>query len=296
MNEKLTQEINLISHRLRGFDTHDSTIRGLENALLMGIKIIEIDTRITLDKRIVINHDPHLKKHFKSNEMICNLSLKEIKKIKYRRINESVPTLEEFLDCFKKNKVDSSLLCIDVKEYGLEKELLSEIRKRNLEKNVVIISWLPEVLFKINKLNPSIKLCFSHISINKKFEFQITKTVFHILMKLKYSRFKFTQIFFDDYNQNHFKEDENTVGRDYEHYVYKQIKGELLELIKKNNGWICIPTKKLNNDLLHYYKTVGIQVAVYTINDLKKLKKYLDKLQPGYIFSDNSDIIKAFNS
>ncbi len=289
MDEKLSQEINLISHRLRGFDIYDSTITGLKNALLMDIKIIEIDTRITLDKKIVINHDPHLKKHYKSNEMICKLSLKKIKKI-----IESIPTLEEFLDCFKKNKIDSSLLCIDVKEYGLEKELLFEISKRNLEKHVVIISWLPEVLFKINNLNPSIKLCFSHIPINKKYEFQITKIVFHILMKLKYSRFKFTQIFFDDYNQHHFEEDGNTVGRDYEHYVSKQIKGELLELIKKNNGWICIPTKKLNNDLLHYYRTVRIQVAVYTINDLKKLKKYLDKLQPDYILSDNSDIIKAF--
>lgn len=302
----------LISHRLRGFDKHDATRTGLINALSLGIKYIEIDLRITKDKQIVINHDPHLQEHFTSSEFISNLTLDEIKKIKYKNSDskESILTLQELLDLFLEHKKDNSHLFLDIKEFGLEEIIISEIRKRNLLNNVIIISWLPEILFKIHSLEPTIKLCFSFFPVLNQFKYFFWKLSFdkiHLnkfilflsksLSIKKINYFEYTNFIFNDYNRNETDsyKSEDYLGKDYEHIISKELSGDLLTILQKSNGIICVPYKLINNKFIDEYHKLGIRVMVFSINDEEVLNKYFTVVKPDFILTDRKDfLIKPF--
>jgi glycerophosphoryl diester phosphodiesterase len=299
----------MISHRLRGYDIHDATKDGLIKALKQNVKFIEVDTRITKDDNIVINHDPHLREHFNSTELISQLTFAQIKKVEYKLKNGSILSLAELLDIFCKYRNKKTILCIDVKEYGQEDYLIQEIKNRSLEKNIVIFSWLPQVLFKINELNNELKLCFSHVAVSNK--------VKYFIMKLLYKRKKFLsliekafsflgvkiflsylhtiKIFNNEINKN-ISEQPLTMCSDTEYYVKGVISGELLSLLKRNNGWICIPYTSLTTNISTYYKNSGLKLAVYSINNLKLLKRIYLKFKPDFIFTDNAELLNYINN
>ena len=67
---------------------------------------------------------------------------------------ERIPTLEETLDFLdKKAKV-----FVELKESGIEREVLSIVQEKGLEKNVVIVSFLEDALKKTRELNKDIEI------------------------------------------------------------------------------------------------------------------------------------------
>ena len=80
------------------------------------------------------------------------LTLKEIKGLDAGD-GEKIPTLEETLDFLdKKVKV-----FVELKETGMEDQVLSIVWEKGLEKNVIIVSFLEEALKKVRELNKDIE-------------------------------------------------------------------------------------------------------------------------------------------
>ncbi len=80
------------------------------------------------------------------------LTLKEIKGLDAGD-GEKIPTLEETLDFLdKKVKV-----FVELKEIGIEDQVLSIVCEKGLEKNVIIVSFLEEALKKVRELNKDIE-------------------------------------------------------------------------------------------------------------------------------------------
>ncbi|GAB6281427.1 MAG: hypothetical protein STSR0008_01660 [Ignavibacterium sp.] len=310
LSEKQNNQKNtiLISHRLRGFDDHDATRIGLMNAILSGIKYIEIDLRITKDKQIVINHDPHLKEHFNSSEFISKLTLDEIKNIHYKNSdsNESILTLQELLALFNQYKKSDSFLFLDIKEYGLEENIISEITNRNLLNNIIIISWLPEVLFKVHSINSNIKLCFSFIPVLNQLKYFLLKLSFDIIHLNKFlsllsklfsikiiNNFKYTNYIFNNYDCNELEKYKlkDYLGKDYEHILSEWLNKNLLNILQNVNGMICVPYKLIDNNFVDRYHKLGIKVMVFSINYEKVLNKYLDSVKPDFILTDKKEFL-----
>jgi glycerophosphoryl diester phosphodiesterase len=83
---------------------------------------------------------------------VSDLTTKEIKGLDAGN-GEKIPTLEETLDFLdKKVKV-----FVELKETGIEKQVLLIIQKKDLEKNVVIVSFLEDSLKKVRELNKDIE-------------------------------------------------------------------------------------------------------------------------------------------
>lgn len=310
LSEKQNNQKNtiLISHRLRGFDEHDATRIGLINALTSGIKYIEIDLRITKDKQIVINHDPHLKEHFDSSQFISELTLDKIKKIKYKNSNstESILTLQELLDLFNQHKKNDSFLFLDIKEYGLEEKIISEIINRNLLNNIIIISWLPEVIYKIHSINPDIKLCFSFIPVLNQLKYFLLKFSFDKIHFNKFisllsklfsikitSYFEYTNFIFNDYIRNELDKYklEDYAGKDYEHIISKWLNKNFASILQKSKGMICVPYKLIDKIFVDKYHKLGIKVIVFSINEEKILNKYFDNVKPDFILTDKKEFL-----
>lgn len=139
-----------VGHRgARAYET-ENTIDSFRKAIELGANAIELDVRLTKDKRLVLCHDDNLKRVFGIDAKISEATLKELKIITKGKIT----TLDEALGFIDK-KVEKIL--IELKEPGCEKKLINEIIKQKLLERAVIISFHEETLLKVRELNRDIE-------------------------------------------------------------------------------------------------------------------------------------------
>lgn len=137
---------SLIAHRGVHDKYLENTIKAFEEAIKNNY-IIELDVRLTKDNEVVVYHDYNLKRLFKINRDINDLTLKEIKKYKY------IPTLKETLD-FVNGRVP---IIIELKPDKRVSYLETKVAKLldNYKGKVAIQSFNPLSLFwfKLNRKN-----------------------------------------------------------------------------------------------------------------------------------------------
>lgn len=140
-----------IGHRGARAYAPENTLKSFGKALEIGVDAIELDVRKTKDNQLVVIHDADVKRTTSGEGLVNELTLKEIKGFDAGE-GEKIPTLEETLDFLdKKVKV-----FIELKEAGIEKQVLSIIHEKELEKNVVIVSFLEDALKKVRELDKDI--------------------------------------------------------------------------------------------------------------------------------------------
>ena len=141
-----------IGHRGARAYAPENTMTSFKKALEIGVDAVELDVRKTKDNQLVVVHDADVKRTTNGEGMVSELTLKEIKGFSAEG-GEKIPTLEEALDFLdKKVKV-----LIELKEAGVEKQVLSVVHGKGMEKNVVIISFLEEVLKKVRELDKDVE-------------------------------------------------------------------------------------------------------------------------------------------
>lgn len=141
-----------IGHRGARAYEPENTLRSFKKALGLGVDAVELDVRRTKDGEIVVIHDAEVDRTTNGKGLVSELTLKEVKQLVTEK-GEKIPTLEEALD-FLNRKVK---IFIELKEAGLEEKVLSLIRERGLEKNVIIVSFHEEALRKVRELNDKVE-------------------------------------------------------------------------------------------------------------------------------------------
>ncbi|HUJ84928.1 MAG TPA: glycerophosphodiester phosphodiesterase family protein [Candidatus Acidoferrales bacterium] len=141
-----------IGHRGARAYAPENTLTSFKKALEIGVDAIELDVRKTKDNQLVVIHDDNVKRTTNGDGLVCELTLKEIKGFSAEG-GEKIPTLEEALD-FLDNKVK---VLVELKEEGIEKQVLSVIHERDLEKNVVITSFSETALKEVRELNDKVE-------------------------------------------------------------------------------------------------------------------------------------------
>ena len=141
-----------IGHRGAKAYEPENTLRSFKKALDLGVDAVELDVRRTKDDNVVVIHDPEVDRTTNGKGLVNALTLREIKQLVTEK-GEEIPTLEEALD-FLDKKVK---IFIELKEPALEEKVLSLIRGKGLEKNVIIVSFLEEALKKVRELNNEIE-------------------------------------------------------------------------------------------------------------------------------------------
>jgi glycerophosphoryl diester phosphodiesterase len=140
-----------IGHRGARAYTPENTLASFKKALEIGVDAVELDVRKTKDNQLVVIHDADVKRTTNGKGLVSELTLKEIKN--FSADGEKIPTLEEALDFLdKKVKV-----FIELKEAGVEEQVLSIVHAKSIEKNVVIVSFLEDVLKKVRELDKDIE-------------------------------------------------------------------------------------------------------------------------------------------
>ena len=141
-----------IGHRGARAYAPENTLASFKKALEIGVDAVELDVRKTKDNQLVVIHDADVKRTTNGEGLVSELTLKEIKSFSAEE-GEKIPTLEETLDFLdKKVKV-----FVELKETGIEEQVLSIVHAKSLEKNVIITSFLEDALKKVRELDKDIE-------------------------------------------------------------------------------------------------------------------------------------------
>lgn len=159
------EKLTITGHRGAAGLAPENTLASIQLALELGVDRIEIDVQQTKDNKIIVLHDRTLRRTTTGNGFVKKLTYDEILQFsagyKFNKfyLNEKVPTLDQVIDLIG-GKVE---LLIEIKySYmyypNIERHLINIIKNKNAKDWCKIISFNDRALFRINKLDSSIKL------------------------------------------------------------------------------------------------------------------------------------------
>ncbi|MCM3576247.1 DUF1080 domain-containing protein [Mesobacillus subterraneus] len=141
----------------------ENTMAGYRLAYELGADMIETDIQRTKDGHLIIMHDNSVNRTTNGTGNVHDLTLEEIRQldagIKYSQdfAGEKVPTFKEFLQEFKGKDV---VLLVELKDTGIEEQVIQEIEEENMANQVVLQSFYLDSMVISNKLKPEIPVGF----------------------------------------------------------------------------------------------------------------------------------------
>jgi glycerophosphoryl diester phosphodiesterase len=119
----------------------ENSLEAYDRAIKIGADFGEVDLRMTKDGVIVLMHDATVDRTTDGHGTVSNLTLQEIKALKFKRVtekNESVPTFEELLKAVR-GKIN---LYLDIKAVRA-KDVLPLLKKYRMERNAIAYVYGP---------------------------------------------------------------------------------------------------------------------------------------------------------
>ena len=166
-------QTKIIAHRGFSSIAPENTLIAFQKAIDCKADYFELDVRKTQNGSIVVIHDSSV------NRTSSNDSKGEIAKMTYNDLtavkvgypakfgdqykNEKIPTLREALE-LAKGKIK---VCIEIKVYGVEKEVLEIVNDLDMNDEVIIFSFYYPVLTKIRELDKTVPILFLKGSADK---------------------------------------------------------------------------------------------------------------------------------
>jgi glycerophosphoryl diester phosphodiesterase len=154
----------VIAHRGASLRAPENTMAAFRLAAELGADGIELDVKLTRDGQIVVHHDMTLDRTTNGSGKVKDFSLSEIKELDagssfdLEFSTETIPTLLELVD----EVSDQILLNIELTNYDapfnpLPREVISVLDLAKLHETILISSFNPFALRKVNRLNSRIR-------------------------------------------------------------------------------------------------------------------------------------------
>lgn len=176
----------VIAHRGGALVGNENTLSAFDNAICMGVDMVEIDVHQSKDTQLIVCHDETLDRTTDMKGRIEELTLPEIRKAHIldreteEPTEEGVPTLEETLTLMKgRCKVLLEIKRSREDQYpGIEERVLQMVRDCDMWDSTVIQSFDDRVLETVHQLAPDMrveKLIFCTLPFGYCFDNRITK-------------------------------------------------------------------------------------------------------------------------
>jgi len=269
-----------LSHRLRGFSDYELSASALEKAIESGIKYLEIDVRASSDNVLYLYHDPCTGKDTSETFCFSSTNSNDIKKVHYKNSENIIP-LETALNLFKMKKKDYQILCIDIKDYGYEKNYVNLVKKFELEDNTIFISWIPQTIIGLNQLSIKSPLILSHFNFTNYYWF-IGDIISYLFKNSKISLLKYVIL-----GSNRYNDSLTNIDKGYQHCLLsQQLPSNLESILSSSKGGICIPKNMLSQELIDYCKEKKLKIWIFSVTSVQEFKKYSSNDQINVIFCD----------
>ncbi len=135
--------IRTIGHRGAAALEPENTLRGFRKAVELGVDYVEFDIHRCKSRELVVIHDETVDRTTNGKGFVADLTLQQLKALDAGK-GESIPTLQEVIDCCK-GKVKMQ---IEIKEHGIEADTLSLLMKNKIIDDTALISFLHEAVKK----------------------------------------------------------------------------------------------------------------------------------------------------
>lgn len=156
---------------------------------------IEVDVRITKDKKLVLIHDPVIDFISDGTGIVSSMTLDDLRKHKYGKSKEEINTLDEVLNKITTNKI----ILIELKEMGNDYINLVDETIKSINKypriNIFISSFNYLLLIYLKNNYPNIKCGLivgyglNTLKINNEFDFNIVSSKY--INKIKNKNYNF---------------------------------------------------------------------------------------------------------
>lgn len=162
----MAQSPIIVAHRGFSYIAPENTLSAFESAIQCGAPYFELDVQKSHDLVPIVIHDESLDRttSCKLTGRIDEFDAADLKEVtvgypskfgdQFR--NEELPTLGNALELAK----DRIKVCVEIKTKGIESEIIEEIRSREMTNQVVIFSFIPEVLSTVHALAPELKILY----------------------------------------------------------------------------------------------------------------------------------------
>lgn len=144
----------IFAHRGYSAKFPENTLKAFQKGFECGADGLELDLRMTADKKIVVIHDEDLERLFGVKIKVCDLTLSELRK--YQHDGEPIPTFEEVLSIIPKGK----MLNAEFKEHEVAGDAIELIKRYSLIENTIISSFHHDLIAKLINEYPQIKFGF----------------------------------------------------------------------------------------------------------------------------------------
>lgn len=162
----------IIAHRGASADAPENTLSAFREAIRQKADAIELDVQQTLDKKLVIMHDPWVSRTTNGRGLVKNKTLREIKTLDAggwfspRFTGERVPTLDEVFTAFG----EQTNYVIELKFYRVNpgrfaRRVYDAVAARKLLDRTLFLSFDPRLLMQIEKNNPAAKTCWAFVPV-----------------------------------------------------------------------------------------------------------------------------------
>lgn len=264
---------HLISHRFRGFSKHENTLDGLRAALDFSVLNLEFDIRIAACGTPMIYHDEFAPDADGVMRNLCDYKASSFLKLggTFARIS----SFEQLLELVKAHPNKEARLLIDIKDAGFETEIHSLLSLYRLQHRTVYVSWLPEVLYKLQDFAPDIPKCLSHWS-------KPVNATIRAVHKV-----------FQSGDGNIRPTDPGYImGIRSGWEVTSGLKGQMLEMLKRSGGGVCVPQDMVTKDLCDYYHKHSLFVSTFSYLNVPAIKSHQTAMGIDMYFIDNKTVFE----
>lgn len=263
----------LISHRFRGFSKHENTLDGLISALDFGVELLEFDVRMAACGTPIVYHDEFATDAHGDIYYLC-----DYKASSYQDLGGTfarMPTFEDLLTTVKNHGNSNYQLLVDIKDGGFEEEIHALISLHRVQDRCMYVSWLPDVLYELQRIAPDIPKCLSHWCqpVNATIE------AMHKVYKSTDGNIPASEAGY-------------TMGVRMGWEITAPIKGDMLRVLKASKGGVCVPQDMVTRSLCDYYHANGLLVSTFSYTNVRAIKSHKTDFGIDMYFIDNKKIFE----
>jgi len=158
----------VFGHRGSPTKATENTIESFKESVKQGVDGLELDIRMTKDKKIVIFHDSDLQRLLGVDLKIKDLSCSQLKQYSFKD-KTIIPLLDEIVPLISKVRV----INIEIKSegtysgHGVICPLIKFLNTHNINHKVIVSSFNPFILWRLKRKRP--QTIIGHLYIRKKF-------------------------------------------------------------------------------------------------------------------------------
>jgi len=159
--------IAVVAHRGGAALAPENTLGAFENALKIGVDMVECDVHLSKDGEVVVMHDPDISRTTNGTGQIGALTLAELKQLNAaakfadpKWSPQAVPTLAQVLDLVKGKagiQIEIKLAAGNKRYDGIEKKVIDLVNARGMTNDVIIISFDFPTIQDVKKIDSRIK-------------------------------------------------------------------------------------------------------------------------------------------